>query len=131
MIPAVRRANDADEYFSGELCHILELSNSSGDPGLSIARARVEPGVTTCWHRLRGIDERYLVLEGQGVVELGGCPAQPVRVGDVVLIPAMTPQRISNTGNQDLLFLALCTPRFTPGAYEDLGAGRRPRIPVA
>jgi oxalate decarboxylase/phosphoglucose isomerase-like protein (cupin superfamily) len=38
----------------------------------------------------------------------------------VVLIPPSTRQRIANTGPGDLVFLAICTPRFTQGAYEDV-----------
>jgi len=30
-------------------------------------------------------------------------------------------QRITNIGDTDLVFLALCTPRFTRAAYEDAG----------
>ena len=40
-----------------------------------------------------------------------------------VLIPPGTRQRIANIGDADLLFLAVCTPRFTRAAYEDLEPG--------
>jgi mannose-6-phosphate isomerase-like protein (cupin superfamily) len=69
---------------------------------------------------LRGVTERYLILEGQGDVELGGKPPQGVAAGDVVLIPPGCPQRIANTGRVDLIFLALCTPCFKLACYEDL-----------
>lgn len=45
---------------------------------------------------------------------------QEVEAGDVVLIPASCRQRIANIGAGDLVFLAICTPRFLPGAYEDI-----------
>ena len=106
------------EFFTEELCHITELSNSNDDPDLSIARARIEPGVTTQWHRLRATKERYVILSGSGEVEIGDLPPQKVQSGDVVLIPKMCRQRIKNTGSEDLIFLALCTPRFEPECYE-------------
>lgn len=115
----VLRTPPAAEYFFEEGCHILELSNSAADPALSIARARVPPGVTTRWHRLQGIAERYLLLAGEGRVEVDGLAAQTVTAGDVVLIPPGCRQRIANTGAQELVFLALCTPRFTREAYQD------------
>ena len=59
------------EYFFVEGCYINELSNSANDPAVSIARARVTPGVTTHWHRLNNTTERYVILEGQGEVEIG------------------------------------------------------------
>ena len=40
--------------------------------------------------------------------------------GDVVPIAPGCRQRIANTGNNDLIFLAVCTPRFTYDAYEEL-----------
>jgi mannose-6-phosphate isomerase-like protein (cupin superfamily) len=112
--------NAAREQETQERCSINELSNDAADPDVSIARARVLPGVTTRWHRVRGIAERYVILEGRGVVEVGGLPATEVGPGDVVRIPAGERQRIRNAGEGDLVFLAICTPRFVPDAYEDV-----------
>ena len=59
-----------------------------------MARARVTPGVTTTWHRVRETWERYLILSGTGVVEVGDLSPTPVAPGDVVLIPPGVRQRI-------------------------------------
>lgn len=120
MQPAVFRANPASEFFTPELCFISELSNSANDSAASIARARVAPGVTTRWHRLKDTAERYVILEGHGRVEVGDLAPQEVGPGDVVLIPPLCRQRIANTGSTDLVFLAICTPRFRPECYEDV-----------
>jgi mannose-6-phosphate isomerase-like protein (cupin superfamily) len=120
MTACVRRADPAREYDTPERCHILELSNVAEDHAVSIARARVAPGVTTAWHRLAGIVERYVILEGEGFVEVGDRLAERVGPGDVVHIPAACRQRIRNVGTVDLLFLAICTPRFVQDAYEAL-----------
>ena len=113
----------ATEYFFAEGCFIAEWWNSTADTDVSVARARVEPGVTTRWHRLQDATERYLILEGRGRVEVGDGPSEEVGPGDAVLIPPGTRQRIANIGDADLLFLAVCTPRFTRAAYEDLEPG--------
>ena len=120
MTPAILPCDPSREYWFAEGCFILELSNSADDPALSIARARVLPGGVTRWHVLHDITERYVIERGTGVVEVGELPAQNVRPGDVVLIPPGCRQRIRNTGLDDLVFLALCTPRFVPEAYEDI-----------
>jgi len=117
--------SEEKEYFTEELCHIMELSNSSSDQDVSIARARVETGVTTRWHRLKQTTERYYILGGEGEVEVGelnslGAAPQKVGPGDVVLIPPMCPQRIRNIGSEDLIFLAICSPRFLEENYEDI-----------
>jgi mannose-6-phosphate isomerase-like protein (cupin superfamily) len=120
MKEAIRRCNAAAEFWTPERCYIVEVSNTTDDPDISIARARVRPGVTTRWHRLAGTAERYVILEGRGWMELGSLPAQEVSAGDVVVIPPACRQRITNTGPGDLIFLAICSPRFRPEAYEDI-----------
>jgi mannose-6-phosphate isomerase-like protein (cupin superfamily) len=69
---------------------------------------------------LHGITERYVVLEGQGLVEVGELAPQEIKCGDVVLIPPECRQRITNRGTGDLIFLAICSPRFQQNAYEDI-----------
>ena len=110
----------AAEYFFTEGGFITEGWNTSADKAVSVALARVKPGVTTRWHRLRGVTERYLILGGQGCVEVGDGPPEEVGPGAVVVIPPSVRQRITNLGDADLIFLAICTPRFTLAGYEDL-----------
>ncbi len=116
----VRNRPEGGEYWFREGCFVTELSNSTDDEVLSVARIRVPPGAVTRWHALGGSTERYVILAGQGEVELGGEPARAVDIHDVVVIPPDCPQRIRNTGETDLLFLALCTPHFRPQCYIDL-----------
>ena len=107
---------EEDEYFFDEGCFILEVLNDDEDEDCSVVRARIEPGVTTLWHRLEGTTERYVITAGSGVAEVGNETIE-VSVGDIVLIPPMVPQRITNTGQDDLVFLAVCTPRFRKEHY--------------
>ena len=100
-----------------ERCFIVETWNHPSDSAVSLARARVPPGVTTARHVL-AVDERYLVESGEGRVEIGGVESD-VAPGDVVLIPRGTTQRIRNLGDEDLVLLCVCTPRFEPAHYED------------
>ncbi|MDP4611513.1 MAG: cupin domain-containing protein [Opitutales bacterium] len=120
MDPVIFPENLECEFYTEEKCYITELSNSSADPDVSIARARIVPGVTTRLHRLSKSFERYVILSGTGEVEVGELPKQTVRSGDVVLIPPMCPQRIKNIGKEDLIFLAICSPRFSEEDYEDI-----------
>ncbi len=120
MKATVRRLDIEDEFYTAEGCHIIEVSNSAEDADVSIARARLEPGRTTRWHRLVDTSERYVILAGRGRVEVGSLPPTDVEAGDVVLIPPMCRQRITNTGADDLVFLAVCSPRYTDRAYEDI-----------
>jgi mannose-6-phosphate isomerase-like protein (cupin superfamily) len=118
--PVIHQSDTSHEYFADERCYILELRNSPDDPEVSIARARVEPGVTTKRHRVVGTAERYVILEGAGVVFIGDLDEQVVGAGDVVFIPPGVEQSIANTGDQDLVFLCICTPRFEWDNYASL-----------
>jgi len=112
-------ASPKQEYFfESEGCYITELSNSPKDPDLSIAQARVVKGGVTQWHRLENTTERYCILSGKGLVEVGESEPREVIPGDVVIIPPLQRQRISNIGNGDLIFLAICTPRFELSNYQ-------------
>jgi mannose-6-phosphate isomerase-like protein (cupin superfamily) len=116
----VQHVRESEEFMTPEGCSILESWNSETDPALSIARARVAPGVTTKLHRVRGLIERYLIIAGTGLMTVGDVGAERVGPGDVVVIPAGTYQKIENDGEIDLVFYAICSPRFTPDAYDQL-----------
>ena len=120
MLPAIHRPDLKTEFLTAERCWILESWNDASDGSVSIARARVTPGVTTQWHRLRGVDERYVVVAGSGLMRTGALVARKVGPGDIVVIPANAPQQITNNGVTDLIFYCICTPPFTPGSYESL-----------
>ncbi|MFT7372260.1 MAG: mannose-6-phosphate isomerase-like protein (cupin superfamily) [Oleiphilaceae bacterium] len=115
----VRNVPESKEYFFEEGCFILEMLNTASDPDVSIARARVESGKTTRFHRLKNVTERYVIQQGCGLVFIGNEAAQAVQVGSVVVIPAGVRQKIYNSGADVLVFLAICSPRFTPECYED------------
>ena len=120
MKEAIKQQNLKEEFYASEKCYITELSNTPDDPDVSIARARVEPGVTTRRHRLKGTSERYFIISGRGLVEIGERPPQELSAGAIVLIPPMCRQRITNISPDDLIFLAICTPRFLQDVYEDV-----------
>lgn len=120
MNPFITHNQHTQEFDTTENCFITEWSNTPDDNAVSIARARVAPGTTTQWHRLKNTTERYVMLHGSGRVEIGPLPPQDVQPGDVVLIPPDCRQRITNIGAGDLVFLAVCTPRFEPKNYEAL-----------
>jgi mannose-6-phosphate isomerase-like protein (cupin superfamily) len=118
MTPRILPSDPSSEYWFEEGCFITELLNEPGDPGVSIARVRVPAKGTTRWHRLAGITERYVILAGSGRVEIGELAPQDVQPGDVVVIPPGMRQRIANRSDEDLVFLAICSPRFVREAYE-------------
>lgn len=104
------------EILTPERCYIRELLNDASLPDVSLARTRVLPGVTTQLHTLTVL-EWYVIEDGRGLMRVGDAPPFPVGGGDVIRILPGTDQQISNVGDSDLLFLCVCTPRFTPACY--------------
>lgn len=120
MKELIQSTSLANEFYTEEKCYITELSNSSDDANISIARARVVSGVTTNWHKLFETVEYYYILSGVGLMELENLSPQTVNIGDIVRIPPMCKQRITNIGAEDLVFLAICSPRFISDIYIDI-----------
>ena len=113
------------EFATSERCFITELLNDPSLPDVSLARARVTPGVVTELHAL-DVDETYVIEMGTGMMEVGGDRFR-VNPGDSVRIPKQTPQRIENDGLTDLVFLCLCRPSFHADGYVSLeSTGDRP-----
>lgn len=113
------KPNTGEYLWTSERCYILELLNTDQYPEVSIARTRVEPGMTTQRHAL-SVHEVYVIEAGSGVMYLGDTPPFDVGPGDVVTIPKGTPQSIENTGTSDLIFSCVCTPRFLQDCYTSL-----------
>ncbi len=118
--PIIINPNPKTEFETPERCRILEVWNDIKDENVSIARARVKPGITTQLHKLKGINEKYVIINGKGTVTIGDLEPAEVNVDDVVIIPSDTPQMIKNTGSEDLLFYCICTPRFIEKSYQTL-----------
>ena len=117
MQPTIVKSKTPYEHLTPERCYIAE---NHSDPAVSIARATVKPKVTTKAHHLKnGVQEIYIVTSGRGKVTIGDMPPVEVTVGDVVVIPPLTSQKITNTGETDLVFYCVCTPRFTEECYVD------------
>ena len=120
MQPAIIRSKSLTEALTSEHCYIYEnCVVTTGDHDVSVARARVKPGVATKAHHLEGTKEIYLIAKGEGRVCVGNMQPCEVREGDVVIIPAGTSQKIVNTGKTDLIFYCICTPSFSQDRYRD------------
>ena len=107
------------EIWTRERCYITELLNHDDCPEVSIARARVEPGVTTELHSLQ-VAEWYVIESGQGMVTVADAAPRRVSAGDTVGIPRGAAQKIHNDGTGDLKFLCVCAPRFLLQHYTSL-----------
>ena len=79
----------------------------------SLAEATLPPGGATERHYHAESEELYFVLEGTGVVEVGGETAE-VGPGDGILIPPGAWHEI-RAGSAPLRFLCCCAPPYRHG----------------
>ena len=107
------------EQWTSERCFITELVNDARWPEVSLARCRVEPGVTTQLHSL-SVHEVYVIEKGNGRMSVGESAPFTIGPGDTVSISKHTPQCVENIGDGDLVFLCVCTPRFSLKCYTSL-----------
>jgi mannose-6-phosphate isomerase-like protein (cupin superfamily) len=105
------------EFCTDDHYYVTEWWNSPEDSALSVARLRVEPGISTRAYRLRGVTERYLFLSGHGLIEIDGTNRE-VEPGDGLLIKAGSWRCITNMGERDLGLLSICRPRFKRMSHE-------------
>jgi len=108
-----------NEVWTSERCFIAELLNNEQTSEVSVARARVEPGVSTALHSV-SVAEWYIIESGTGLVTVGKETPRRVAAGDAVAIPRGVAQNIRNDGDCDLIFLCVCAPRFTQECYTSL-----------
>ncbi len=119
--PLLKAPLSRSEIWTSERCYILERFNDPALPEVSLARCRVEAGVTTQLHSL-SVAEIYVITEGRGCMEVNGEAGFEVKAGDSVSIAAGKSQRITNIGSHDLVFECVCMPRFYPECYQSLEA---------
>ena len=112
--------NPQNKFSSDERCDINELLNQELDDSCSIAKACVAPGIKTQLHCVQHTSERYVILQGKGEVLINHETPRSVTCLDTVFIPPGVAQQIINTGDEELQFLCICTPRFKQENYRNL-----------
>jgi mannose-6-phosphate isomerase-like protein (cupin superfamily) len=116
----VIRLEECEEFTSADNARLRELLHPD-KAGLelrySLAHAIVEPGLSTAEHRLT-VSEVYYLLEGSGMVHIDG-EEEKVSAGCAVYIPPGSVQKITNTGERDLVFLCIVDPAWHE-RYEEI-----------
>jgi uncharacterized protein len=85
-------------------------------PRLSVARFTLAPGHSSGTSYNHRSEEVFLVVSGAGRVHLQA-DTKPVGPGSTIFIPATVPHSIEAGPGNDLVFLAISAPAFTPADY--------------
>lgn len=78
----------------------------------SLAEERLEPGQSVTPHFHRETEEVYYILEGEGVMTVGG-EQRGVSAGDAILIPLNAIHSLENTGATSMRIVLVCGPAFS------------------
>ncbi|MCX7868431.1 MAG: cupin domain-containing protein [Terrimicrobiaceae bacterium] len=99
-------------FITADGSEIRSLLDRSNAPVVhqSLAEARLPAGGSTTRHFHRAAEEFYYVLEGRGLMEIGGETAQ-VGPGDAILIPPGAWHRIEAI--EPMRFLCCCAPPYS------------------
>jgi len=109
----IRDIKDSKEFRAGDGTEIRELFNAATDPlelRYSLAEARLAPGRVSLLHRLK-TSEVYYILSGEGLMEIDG-ESSRVGPGQAVYIPPGATQRITSTGDMELVFICIVDPAW-------------------
>lgn len=85
---------------------ILEEKELNGKCGL-YAEVILEPGCSLGYHEHQGESETYYIIQGQGEYNDNNMSYRPVKAGDITFTPSGKGHGLANTGNTDLVFMAL------------------------
>lgn len=85
---------------------LLDDEQLNGKCGL-YAQVTIEPGCTLGYHEHHGETETYYILSGEGSYNDNNQKSIPVKAGDVTFCPDGQGHALDNTGDTDLVFMAL------------------------
>lgn len=102
----------------GESVQELLGIQAGGIHSHSLARITLPPGKTSAPHFHRETEESYLILAGVATMQIDDEHFE-LKAGEAVLIEPLEIHQITNHGDVDLVFLAVCVPAWQPGdSYE-------------
>lgn len=112
-MPKLQHHADVLAYVTRDGSEIRELMHPAvhGNMAQSLAEATVFPGRPTLLHRHHRTEELYHILEGKGLMRLGG-EQLTVVPGDTICIPPGTAHNIASIEGT-LRFLCCCAPAYS------------------
>ena len=80
----------------------------------SLAKILIRPGDASTRHFHKFSEESYLILSGEATLNIDN-DSFTLKPGEAVLIEPKEIHQISNHSTEDLVFLAVCVPAWSPG----------------
>lgn len=96
-------------HHGGALSKVLVAAGPDGAHLVDYRISSYAPAAHVARHAHEAKEQIYHVLEGEGLLELGGA-VRLVRAGDVAYIPPHVPHALQNTGLGRLVFIVVTVP---------------------
>jgi mannose-6-phosphate isomerase-like protein (cupin superfamily) len=109
----IRSRDDASPFTTadGSTIRVL-LDAETGTRNQSLAEAWLEPGQATQRHYHARSEELYVLLEGEGEMEVDGERSR-VAPGQAILIPPGARHQVTASADGPLRFLCCCAPPYS------------------
>jgi len=101
------------ESAHGEVVYEYMGKAAGGTAQHSLAQIVLPPGKAALKHYHPVAEESYFILSGEGRIVLDG-EERMVAAGDAIAIPVNAVHQIFNDAQENLVFLAICAPPWTP-----------------
>ena len=101
------------ETAHGEIVREVLGHTAGGASEHSVAHITLPPGKASLKHCHPAIEESYYILSGQGRIMIDN-EERLLKAGDAVAIPTSAVHQIVNESHETLIFLAVCTPPWSP-----------------
>jgi len=88
----------------------------------SLAEIRIPPGNTSSKHFHKFSEESYLILSGEAALNINGNEFT-LYSGEAILIEPQEIHQISNQTAEELVFIAVCVPAWSPDDSFDVEIG--------
>lgn len=96
----------------GSMIRELMHPREHGNRRQSLAEATIHPGQITTLHKHLRAEELYHVVNGRGIMTLGG-DRFAIRAGDTIPIAPGTPHQVANDTALPLVILCCCAPPYS------------------
>ena len=105
--------NDVTPFITKDTSEIREIlsPSNSGVKRQSLAEARLLPGRSTEEHYHIRTEEIYYILSGQGEMIIDEEKCEVKKYDGIAILPGAR-HKITNTGDEDLIFLCCCVPAY-------------------
>ncbi|NLX08694.1 MAG: cupin domain-containing protein [Chloroflexi bacterium] len=118
----IRNAAEIKGFASehGEVVREMIGAAAGGTTAYSLAEITLPPGKRSRKHYHPVAEESFYILSGAAQIEVDGQTAALAPGDSIAVLPNQVHQ-IANTGPDDLVFLAVCVPAWTPDNSVYLG----------